>query len=528
VGPKSSVLDWVERLSALLSSKSGARADHGLARDKPESPHSDMRSRLAQETSANIVGGVVELVGIADIRQRLGRDWDLVAPTVDEIAAAEFERGLGPADIYERTGDGYLICFETSSQDDAKRVADQIARSIERRLVEQAAIAGVRGEARTASLSLPQLRQSGDPVAAMQAALAGERPGTGSARTVPRFVQPSVLYQPAWPRSELGQTQNRCIMDSVSGLAIARQFQEMGQSEDLQEALANLDCSLLGKAIDGLHEAISSIKTATILVPVHFHTLLGAGGLELVSLGASIPTGSRKFVLLDVIGIPASASAAELLQAARTAREVTSGVIAQLHPGDGRFRKGLVDLLWGASLSLGETPEDSIESELHSFVSYCSEVGLRSYAFSANTLGKATAAARAGFDYVSGSAVHDIVSAPRSHARFSPHFYDPAARLRHRGERARRVHTRFVPADPHSHLTLPDGSLHQCLVKEASASGATVITALRPDCGSQVLLGQLPSRVTRHFDNGVAVQFLKLHPPFVVEEALQQVITPKG
>lgn len=57
-------------------------------------------------------------------------------------------------------------------------------------------------------------------------------------------------------------------------------------------------------------------------------------------------------------------------------------------------------------------------------------------------------------------------------------------------------------------LKLADGSVHQCRVADVSMSGAAVFTDLRPDIGSSISVGRMHANVVRHFDEGIAVEFI--------------------
>lgn len=57
-------------------------------------------------------------------------------------------------------------------------------------------------------------------------------------------------------------------------------------------------------------------------------------------------------------------------------------------------------------------------------------------------------------------------------------------------------------------LKLADGSVHQCRVVDVSMSGAAVATDLRPDIGTSLSVGRMHAKVVRHFDEGIAVEFL--------------------
>ncbi|MGA2125908.1 MAG: PilZ domain-containing protein [Xanthobacteraceae bacterium] len=71
-----------------------------------------------------------------------------------------------------------------------------------------------------------------------------------------------------------------------------------------------------------------------------------------------------------------------------------------------------------------------------------------------------------------------------------------------------REHDRIVPEDPHSTLTLADGSRRTCLVIDMSVSGAAVSADLVPKLGTPLALGRVVGRVVRHFDQGFAIQFV--------------------
>lgn len=481
-----------------------------------------LRTLLTETGTDTVVGGVVELLGLGDIRRRLGSDWDVVAPVVDEIAMAEIARRIAPEDVFERVGDDYVICFATASKPAARHVASEIALAIELLLVEQAAVLGVNATARIDRLPVDNLLNTADPMASMRSALVSKRPSPSPADPGGYSPAPQVLFQPIWPSSRWGRAQNRCILDSISGIAIARQFEEMDDPSELQAAIGRLDCSLVNEVVARLHDSPGAGDSATVLVPVHFHSLLGDTALELTYIGASLRAAQRRAIILDVIGIPASASFGDLMQAARAAREAFPSLVMQVHPGEGRCRKPLVELLAGASLHLGATGEEREFPYLQTFTACCDEVGLLSYAFGANTLGRATEAERAGFSYICGSAVHDMTPRPRSHTRFTPLFGQKGGATDAVKEGSgRSLSTRFVPADRQATLTLPDGSRLSCEVRDVSGAGAAIAVPARPDIGANVILGRLPGRVIRHIEDGVVVKFERLHPPSLVEEALR-------
>ena len=76
-----------------------------------------------------------------------------------------------------------------------------------------------------------------------------------------------------------------------------------------------------------------------------------------------------------------------------------------------------------------------------------------------------------------------------------------------------RKHERVVPRINASKLILPDGAVHNCRVIDVSLSGASVACVIKPPIGTVVILGRMRSRVVRHHDQGVALQFVELQDP---------------
>lgn len=73
-----------------------------------------------------------------------------------------------------------------------------------------------------------------------------------------------------------------------------------------------------------------------------------------------------------------------------------------------------------------------------------------------------------------------------------------------------RQHARFVPPNPHSTLTLADGTVHPCFIIDASASGVAVSSPVQPPIGMPLAIGACIGRVIRLLPNGIAIKFVEL------------------
>ena len=65
-------------------------------------------------------------------------------------------------------------------------------------------------------------------------------------------------------------------------------------------------------------------------------------------------------------------------------------------------------------------------------------------------------------------------------------------------------------AGKHSTIELDDGRKYPCRLIDLSLSGAAVAIEFRPALGMPVRLGVKPGRVVRHFEDGIAIEFLAL------------------
>ena len=70
-----------------------------------------------------------------------------------------------------------------------------------------------------------------------------------------------------------------------------------------------------------------------------------------------------------------------------------------------------------------------------------------------------------------------------------------------------RRHERMVPDSRHSVMILSDGRRYGCKIIDISLSGAAVELDVRPAAGTAVSIGRMSATVTRHFENGVGVEF---------------------
>jgi len=79
-----------------------------------------------------------------------------------------------------------------------------------------------------------------------------------------------------------------------------------------------------------------------------------------------------------------------------------------------------------------------------------------------------------------------------------------------------RRHERVVPDIRHSSILLEDGRRYNCKITDISLSGAAIEIDVRPALGTPVTLGRMRARIVRHYQDGIAVEFLSVQEMLTV------------
>jgi hypothetical protein len=59
-------------------------------------------------------------------------------------------------------------------------------------------------------------------------------------------------------------------------------------------------------------------------------------------------------------------------------------------------------------------------------------------------------------------------------------------------------------------------------VIDMSLSGAGLATKMRPPLGTRVHLGKLGARVVRHFEDGIAIEFMRIMSDAAIEKTIRK------
>lgn len=417
----------------------GAPAEHAgsspaVARPIHEASFAGRLESMTEDDGSQsnpLVAGSLELLGLDDLRQAMGDRWLALGSRAVEMAEAELRLQLDETDFYRPYGDtSFLVCFSTLDQPAADLKARQIGARIKAKLAQQIPEVAVTlsVEHFVAAVDRKALRQGGDLPIADRLFGTLERMREEAKATARRFRTSllrdfQILFAPVWHTSKHVVILNRCLLDMTSGCTTLGQFQALADPLQLSRTLAELDFSLLTKSLEVLHQMLRSGRGSAVLVPVTLRTIDDAASRqEYVRLLSLIPDSYRKFLIIEISGIPATASPERLGELITMLAPFTKGMVLEVALDEVRTAALLTQSPWALSVNLrgASSTDPQIANRLRKFTSLVASTQTQTFAHGANSIGLALAALEAGFNYLDGPAIHPTVREPKPLSPLNP------------------------------------------------------------------------------------------------------------
>jgi hypothetical protein len=389
-----------------------------------------------------LVAGSLEIVGLDDVREALGERWGTIAEQAMAIAEAELQAQLGDTDIFRPYGNfSFLVCFAELDSEQAARRAGRIALDLKTKLIlqipELAQVVGV--EQFVGSIDRRELRLEGMPITdRLFATLQRIREETWAAARRSRQVllrDIQVQFVPAWHTAKNVVILNRSVLDQTSGARTLAQFQGMAQPTQIHQTLAELDCLLLTKSIEALHNAnaASSRGSSAMLVPVSFRTL---GNFRWRSdycrLLKIMPDLYKGLLFLEIYDVPIGGYAGRLDELLELLNPLIKGVAVEVPLDYPDLSTVVRPGLWALAVNIAGSGRIDRHASLRlkQFAEAATAARTISLAHGANSLGLARAAVEAGFTYVDGPAIHPTMREPKAPSPLSPLANMPSLNVR--------------------------------------------------------------------------------------------------
>jgi hypothetical protein len=394
--------------------------------DEAAEAHS-LKTRLAalvQGRSA-IAAGSFHLVGLAEIRERLGANWDRVRDKVHQETRRIIERRIGAKDVYfAGSADDYVLVFAVLGKSAAQLVCAKISQEVQRSMLGDSEtqdisvrtlVCEIDGNFRIEKTKLSDLVAAAVVAAATGSASAelvwADMPapptfGPG-APALPKHAQSGIVYRPVWD-----------VRREAVSTYLTRRGPTVGAGPD---ELSRLEHEALQAGIEMLADLYQNQFRLRLSFPVSFEAIASVSRLRTyLALCRTIPEHLRKLVAFELVNLPIGVPNGRLTELAVALRPYCGLILATVdwrHADLSQFTKTGIRLV-NAVISPGSNEKQNM-AEMDRFAIAAEKAELQSAIEGVGTSSLALAAKAAGVNFISGDRIGPCVEAPHGMLRIS-------------------------------------------------------------------------------------------------------------
>lgn len=400
----------------------------GARRPAAESDLDGRVRALLAAGSPSVAAGRLQILALDKIRDSLGERWGGMAEKVHTLTSCIIEKRLASVDVYMRHGESnYVIVFGELTKEEAQvksaLIADEIWRELlgegapAEKLEVRTAVVSVDGSVLAESVDLNRVvggaladaaaRNDGEPVKRDGPTADKKEPEAGAdgetARGHRRFA-----YWPLWDRRRKALLAYLCVPTHDPRGSMPGAPAVDGSAE--KRFVAELDGQVLEQVGRDLRYLSSQGRRLPVVCRVHFETLARpksrAHYLGLCS--ATVREELRKYLLFEIVGIPVDVPQVRLSDVVPYLRTFCRTISCQVgleQENFGKFRSvGVHDV--GIDLGAYPYPEARLMKMTDAFARRAHREGFSTFVHGIRSTSLATSLVCAGFDYLSGDAVH--------------------------------------------------------------------------------------------------------------------------
>ncbi|HWK46129.1 MAG TPA: hypothetical protein VNT30_15515 [Stellaceae bacterium] len=392
----------------------------GVARPSAEAQAAALTAKLrgVLQGQKQVVTGAFHLIGLAEVRERLGDDWSRVQDKVHLYTQRIIERHLSPRDVYFPCGDeDYVLVFASMDKTAAQFFCAKIIQELHlklfgdsdtREITVRVAVGEVDGSVHLEEMTVGDLLRgaSVDP-AADEAIEPSAAPATG-----PRKLGiPVVTHRPVWDvrREVLSTYFTRYSLTEASPRDPKSAIERLTAEEHTL-----IDVEVLRSGIDLLTELFENKFRLRLSFPVNFETMAFATGRRsYVSICQMIPEHVRKLAAFELVDLPAGIPYVRLSEVTTPLRPFSGLILATTD----WYRADLTPYAnAGISVVNAVIPptadEKTVLADMDRFARAAEKAGLQSSIEGVGTSSLALAAKGAGIGFISGDRIGKCVEVP--------------------------------------------------------------------------------------------------------------------
>lgn len=397
-----------------------------------------MQRRLAKlfANDAVLTGGRLQMIGLAEVRDKLGGKWHRVESAVHALTEEVLKENMGDDDVYLRYGaDKYLIIFATKTREAAEVAAASIASAIRERLFGDEQTQPLKNrvmvETTIVRFDPRKIADNDNPFADLDHAADSHRAIQQNLRSgrIEDDVDPllhraqpmHMVYMPMWDAQRgalsayLGVMTDSVVQDENT----LTNYRQICRGKSANE-LAVLDLSIMQHVQDEAQAMMRDGRKFLTICPVHIDTLsIASTYSQYMDACHALPDQMRKYLLINLMGVHDGIDKAALRTVVQALKGVARNVwcMAPMQDFTPRLYKGA-----GVNAVGFFIPKKADERNLLRWMDDVSVSlkmsGLRAFLLDVPSLSIATSAVCAGFSMIGGEIVHDYVDRPQNASRF--------------------------------------------------------------------------------------------------------------
>lgn len=389
-----------------------------------------------------IAAGCVHLLGLEEIRQTVGKKWEMIEQRVHDLTVRILRRNLSARDAWIRyDNENYLIVFSEHEKAAAQIVCGRIKSELHELLLGKSDTQDITVQTVTIDLDGRMLFESHRLASVLQdfaAKVTAAANCTGCEHlngdeTPPCCAAPQgtvaetekvaldFVYRPVW--DAFAQVTSTYVCEprlTRPGFNDLRGYAALENAEDFN-AILELDAQTLTEGIATFNELFQNRFRYILALPVHFETLANTKRRrEYWQVCRMIPKYLTPFITLEMVGLPRGIPFSRLNEIANALRTVCRTITARASEDWSDLGCYAQSGIKAAGLDICPYADGGkVAADIERFGSACRKAGLVAYADGVRDQKALEWAAKAGFKYLSGPIVGPCESYPRHMARCS-------------------------------------------------------------------------------------------------------------
>lgn len=389
----------------------------------------EQRLRSMMTTDGTLTGGSLHLVGLADLKLKLGDRWNKLSERVHLVSQKAILRHLGPRDVFFRYDDTlYVLVFADLAPEQARLITAAIVEEIYRTLLGQADLASLSVRSAVVQLDGSTVIETRSIAELLAEALVKNNSENESSplldkdnKSALRKPKIEVRYRPVWDIKRQVLSTYLCVPTAkVFGTTVLTGYDVLEGQPD-PEGILSLDIQVLRDSVDVLDDLYRNLFRFILVIPLNIETLSQQTRRRVyVDHLRAVPDHVRNLIQISLFGLPSGTPYSRLAEFVAVLRPFVRGVFVHvsLDRHDHRVLAEAGIRVVSTGWPRGRSMQQLAEPLAH-FRANSSRLHLRMFLDGVPNQTAARMVGAAGVDFIAGPAIEADLEVPQHMLRFT-------------------------------------------------------------------------------------------------------------